>query len=130
MTLQEFTKMLNGRDYGRSMFSKEEIKIAKENDFVIVTGASDDLIEFRGAIEDEGDCFEGGNVYFTRDGVEHEGKTPNVIKALWCNETDDCGIIIPWTYETDIPHQTFDVIRDGRVYCKGIVFSIDNIREE
>lgn len=129
MTLKEFANTLNGRDYGRSMFSKEEIKIAKENGFVIVTGASDDLMEFRGAIEDEGDCFEGGNVYFSKDGVEYEEKTVNVIKALWCKEPDDCGMVIPWTYETDIPHETFDVIRDGRVYCRGIVFSIDNVME-
>lgn len=129
MTLKEFANTLNGRDYGRSVFSKEEIKIAKENGFVIVTGASDDLMEFQGVIEDEGDCFEGGNVYFSKDGVEYEGKTLNVIKALWCNELDDCGMVIPWTYETDIPHETFDVIRDGRVYCRGIVFSIDNVME-
>lgn len=50
MTLKEFANTLNGRDYGRSMFSKEEIKIAKENGFVIVTGASDDLMEFQGVI--------------------------------------------------------------------------------
>lgn len=129
MTLKEFANMVNRKEYDRSIFSKEEIKIAKENGFVIVTGASDDLIEFRGAIEDEGDCFEGGNVYFTKDGVEYEEQTANVIKALWCKETDNYGTIIPWTYETDIPHETFDVIRDGRVYCRGMVFSIENVME-
>lgn len=129
MTLKEFANILDGREYARSVFSKEEIKAAKEKGFVIVTGASDDLIEFRGAIEDEGDCFEGGNVYFTKDGVKYEEQAANVIKVLWCKETDNYGTIIPWTYETDISHETFDVIRDGRVYCRGMVFSIENVME-
>ena len=129
MNLRDFANMLDGREYSRSMLSKEEIKAAKEKGFVIVTGASDDLMEFRGAIEDEGDCFDGGNVYFTKDGVEYEEQTTNVIKALWCKETDDCGMVIPWTYETDIPHEIFDVIRDGKVYCRGIVFDIDSVEK-
>lgn len=61
--------------------------------------------------------------------MEYEKQTTNIIKALWCKEADAYGMVIPWTYETNIPHETFDVIRDGRVYCKGIVFSIDNVRE-
>ena len=43
---------------------------AKENGLVIVYGASDDLMEFDGAIYDEGGCFDGGRVYFDRDGVD------------------------------------------------------------
>ena len=44
MTLKEFAERLNGTEYnGYPIFSKEDIGIAKENGFVIVTGASDDL---------------------------------------------------------------------------------------
>lgn len=47
MTLKEFAERLNGTEYnGYPIFSKEDIGIAKENGFVIVTGASDDLMEF------------------------------------------------------------------------------------
>ena len=128
MTLKEFAKMLDGKEYGYPMFSKEEIKIAKENGFVIVTGASDDLMEFEGVIEDEGDCFDGGKVYFTKSRVEYEKKTKNMIKALWCEANDDNGAVIPWAYETEIPHETFMVYDAGDAYCRGIVFSIDGVK--
>lgn len=67
MTLKEFAERLNGAEYnGYPVFSKEDIGIAKENGFVIVTGTSDDLMEFEGAIEDEAGCFNGGKVYFSK----------------------------------------------------------------
>ena len=106
MTLKEFAERLNGTEYnGYPIFSKEDIGIAKENGFVIVTGASDDLMEFDGAIYSEGDCFDGGKVYFSKNGVE-EDKTKNVINALWCEAEDENGVVIPWAYETKIPHET------------------------
>lgn len=106
MTLKEFAERLNGTEYnGYPIFSKEDIGIAKENGFVIVTGASDDLMEFDGAIYSEGDCFDGGKVYFSKNGVE-ENKTQNVINALWCEAEDENGVVIPWAYETKIPHET------------------------
>lgn len=82
MTLKEFAEKLNGTEYnGYPIFSKEDIGIAKENGFVIVTGASDDLMEFEGAVEDEAGCFDGGKVYISKNGVE-EDKTKNVINAV------------------------------------------------
>ena len=53
MNLIDFAAMLDGREYGHPQFSDEELKIAKENNFVIVTGASDDLVEIEGAIYKE-----------------------------------------------------------------------------
>ena len=44
MTLKEFAKKLDGREYSWSQFTKEELAIAKENGFIIVSGASDDLM--------------------------------------------------------------------------------------
>ena len=62
MDIKEFAKSISGKERGYPQFTKEEIGIAKENGFVIVYGESDDLIEFRGAIDDEGGCFDGGEV--------------------------------------------------------------------
>ena len=46
MTLKEFAERLDRTEYnGYPIFSKEVIGTAKENGFVIVTGASDDLME-------------------------------------------------------------------------------------
>ena len=32
-----------------------------------------------------------------------------------------------WTYMTDIPHATFDVMDDGELYCRGIVFALADL---
>lgn len=128
MTIKEFAEVLNNREYDNPQFTKEEIKVAKDNGFVIVYGASDDLMEFEGAICDEGGCFDGGEVYFNKNGVtEEEGE--NVIEALWCDSeaVDENENMITWSYKTDIPHETFMIYQYGEPYCRGIVFSIDDV---
>ena len=128
MTLKEFSERLNGTEYnGYPIFSKEDIKIAKENGFVIVTGASDDMMGLEGAIEDEAGCFDGGKVYISKRGVE-EKKTKNMIEALWCQTKDENGVVIPWAYETKIPHETFLVMDAGEVYCRGIMFNVNDVK--
>ncbi len=124
MDIKEFVKMLDNREYGFPQFTKEELQIAKENGFVIVYGASDDLMEFSGAITDEGDCFDGGVVWFNKERVTDGPITTaeRCIEALWCKEDD-----ITWTYKTDIPHETFIIYEDGEAYCRGIVFSLESM---
>ena len=131
MDIKEFAKSINYIQYGHPQFTDREISIAKDNGFVIVYGASDDLMEFEGAIRDEGDCFEGGNAYFNRNGVSQDGtERANCIKALWCDDSarDKNGVMFAWAYETDIPHETFTIYEDGEPYCRGIVFSIDDVK--
>lgn len=134
MILKEFAQMLDGREYGYPQFTPEEIQTAKENGFVIVCGASDDLMEFHGVIRDEGGCFDGGTVYFSKTGVifaedDEQPEDCSQIAALWCEEKDENGIPATWAYQTDIPHETFKIWEDGELYCIGIVFSIDDVKE-
>ena len=127
MTKKELANRLDGRTYGDSF--KDVAEEAKESGFVIVCGASDDLIEFEGAIYDEGGCYEGGRVYFDKDGVDQDGnERANWIDARWCDGTNKDGLPACWTYDTEIPHETFDVWEDGEVYCVGIVFSIEDLK--
>lgn len=132
MDIKEFAKMLDGREYNYPQFTDEEIEIAKENGFVIVYGASDDLMEFEGAIHDEGGCFDGGDVWINKDGVVDEPvKTGGrCIEAVWCDKerADKNGNIIAWTYKTGIPHETFMIYEDDEPYCEAIVFCIDDIK--
>ena len=95
MSIKEFAQQLNGKEYGYPMFTEKEIQTAKDNGWVIVTGASDDLMEFEGAIRDEGVCFDGGKVFFSK---------------------------------SDIPHETFMVYEDEEPYCRGIVFSVNDLK--
>ena len=138
MKKEEFASGLNDREYG-SELTQYERQRAKESGLVVVYGASDDLIEFDGAIRDEGGCYDGGDVYFDRTGVAQNGeKLANKITAVWCGKVDDepagdlsefqaeNGETITWTYKTDIPHATFMFYEDGEPYCRGIVFSIED----
>lgn len=125
--VKEIAEKLNGISYGENVSDIEAE--AKEHDVVIVMGASDDLMEFSGAIDDEGDCFDGGEVYFGRDGVSYDGaEMNNVIEAVWCDGMNADGIPATWTYKTDIPHENFNVWEDGELYCVGIVFSVDDLK--
>lgn len=112
MTLKEFAKMLDGREYGCEITPKEEI-LAKELGFVVVFGYSDDNAELRGAIDDEIGCYDG-------DVLEHED-LPGIIFAHWCPSSPNCS----WAYETDIPHEKFCIYEDGELYCVGIVCDIN-----
>lgn len=131
ITVKEYADMLNGRKYSYPQFTKEEIKIAKDNGFVIVCGASDDLMEFYGAMDDEGSCYDGGKVWFDEESVLDGPSTTGdrCIEAFWCRESekDEKGNVITWTYETDIPHETFMIYDEEEPYCKAIVFSIEEI---
>ena len=121
MSKEELAKMIDNRQYGYDTF-KDVIETAEENGLVILYGASDDLAEFEGAIYDEAGCFDGGDIYITKDGVSEE-ETENLITAIW--DKDD----IAWQYETDIPHATFRIMEDDEVYCIGIVFCIDDLED-
>ncbi len=130
--IKEFAKSISGKEYGYPQFTKGEIQTARENGFVIVYGCSDDLMEFRGAIDDEGGCDYGGKVFFNRDEVYNgynKEKYPYWINAVWCGgETDADGQEITWTYETKIPHETFMIYEDGEPYCRGIAFRIEDLK--
>ena len=131
MDAKEFAAMLHGCQIGDEI-SKEMRQIAKENNLVVVFGASDDLMEFRGAIDDELGAYEGTTAYINRLGLIinkcdcddcpcHTAARMGVstVEALWC-ATDEYS----WTFETSIIHYVFDVMDGNEKYCKGIVFSL------
>lgn len=106
MTISDFAKILNGREYGKEI-TPLEVKKAEELGFVVVFGYSDDNTEFRGAISDEVGCYDGGRVFKYGD---------KYIDAVWCEGE------YSWTYNTNIPHLTFDIYEDGEKFCRGIIF--------
>jgi hypothetical protein len=112
MTPNEFVKLYIQNCQYENELSLMAAAIAEENGLVVVFGASDDLCEIRGAEDDEIDCFDGGEA--TIAGAK--------VKINWCKDG------YSWTYDTDIPHECFDVYEDGEKYCRGIVFSISDVR--
>ena len=131
MELKEFAAMLNGREYSYLQFTKEELQIAKDNGFVIVNGASDDLVELEGAITDEEDCWEGGTISVKAipdGGIVHNCERSNTFSfdVKWCKDKDENGNVIPWTYDVQIEHEDFMICVDGEPYCRGFIFKVVN----
>ena len=132
MDIKEIAAILDGTEYGADLPAKGVLD-AKRNGGVIVFGASDDLMEFRGAIEEEVDCFNGGIVCLNKNGLV-QNKCDNEdcpyfrekllhakgIRAIWDSEG------YSWIYKTDIPHETFEILEEGEKYCRGIVFLLED----
>lgn len=126
--------MINGAEYG-SEISPVLAQELKANGLVAVYGASDDLMEFEGAINDEVGCWDGGMAYLGPTGLlENDCSNPacpyyvaatkaaSSIEALW----DEGGF--SWRYKTDIPHATFVINEDNEPYCEGIVFALADVK--
>lgn len=120
ITKEQLAAMLDGREY-RNEVTTEVTEVAKSNSLVIVFGASDDLMEFRGAIYDEIGSCHGVSAYLNQQGLCIDGKCEE-IKAFWC-EDGYSG----FTYKTNIPHATFDILEGNEKYCRGIVFSLNDL---
>lgn len=146
MTSKELAELLNCRQY-RKETTPEIIQLAKDNGLVIVYGYSDDNTEFKGAISEEIPCYEGGKIYFNKDGSNftdvngmafltyHKDKDEpdaNMVESVWDeNEKimhEGTGLYYSWTFKTEIPHETFDIFDEGDPYCRGIVFSINDLK--
>jgi hypothetical protein len=133
MTPQEAAAKLDGKQY-RDEVSKEFAAALKKAGLVAVYGASDDLMEFDGAIRDEVGCYEGGTAYLTPKGLlankcehddcpyfEQDKEKCATITAKW----DSGGF--SWQYETAIPHAKFVIKEDAENYCEGIVFALADV---
>jgi len=127
----EFAARLTGREYGDELTRAEEQE-AKAKRLLVVFGASDDLTEFRGIVNDEAGAYGGEDHKIIHDGgafeiagyvecskcAERQDKMPGaIIKAEW--SPDDAEL--SWRISTDIPHATFQIAEEGQPFCQGIV---------
>lgn len=134
MTKDELAGLLNGCTY-RNEIGPATARRAKAAGLVVVFGASDDLMEFRGAIDEEISCYGGTTVSLTSSGLlpscDNEdcpymakaAKEAATIDACWCEDDNPRG----WSYRTKIPHIPFDVFEDGMIECRGIVFALADV---
>lgn len=145
MNKEKLAELINGRSY-RNEMNKEEEQIAKENGLIVIFGASDDLVEFRGAIYDELDAYEGTHFIIATPGteipddedeetyrkakkleaipIEEESLTKkNRFEAVWSPDELDCS----WLIKTDLPHSIFDIMEDGELYCRGIIIETESL---
>ena len=133
MNKEQVAEMLNGRQYHEEIPTelKDHVDFKK---FVIIFGASDDIASIEGVVRDEYGCFDGGKFYFDAIGLVEieedfyeQGNSVNVdhlleVSSKWC-ESDTYS----WTYETEVPHASFDILEDDSKYCRGIVFDASEL---
>jgi hypothetical protein len=138
MTKEELAAKLNGREIGEEM-TKDEEQQAKKDWLVVVYGASDDLMEFAGYINDETGASNNSAAYFNVDGLlpDHDGDNCDCEYCGLAEAMSKAGKLMAiwdkdgysWQYTTDIPHATFDIMEEGQKYCKGIVFDIRDYKK-
>jgi hypothetical protein len=137
ITIAEAAARLDGNEYLHEG-SPELWAEMKAAGLVAVFGASDDLMEFRGAIGDEASAYGGFTASVSRGGLianrcddedcpyfaqKHEKGAK--VKAVWSESGDEP----PWTMKTALPHATFKIMEDGEVFCIGLVFSLADCPE-
>ena len=131
MTSKELASLLDKREYAHEITTIEK-QAAKAAGLVVVCPYSDDNVELRGAIDDELSAYNGTTVYLTEEGlVENECRYDDcphflkmqeqarTIRAIWNDSGKPC-----WSYETSIPHETFEIMEDGELFAIGIVFAL------
>ena len=136
MKKEELADLLDGRQHRDEISTDIEYELQQDRDLVVVFGASDDLMEFRGAIYDEVDCYDGGTAAVVSTGLVvnecDDGDCPYFkkivamavkIEAIW----DKDGF--SWIYDTKIPHSTFVIMDDVDQYCRGIVFNLSDVKD-
>jgi hypothetical protein len=140
MTTEELAGRLTGRSIGNEITEHEE-REAKNHGLLVIFGASDDLCELRGAINDELGSYVEATVLISEAGtllpeiedddqkilakygalgyVRESHRKAKRITSRWHDEGNPC-----WSYETTLPHSTFDIMEDGEVFCRGVVVDL------
>ena len=155
ITKEELAAKLNGRSYRNEITPEEEL-LAKENHLVMIFGASDDLVELRGAINEElgtsvirlthkgileSDCDEGEDCPYFQRRLAAARNTGEVreIKSQWGGEGIDALAYAmlgkpTWCFDCeqlDNKFATFDIFDeydgDREYFCRGIVIDLDQI---
>ena len=140
MEIKEWVELLNGREY-RNEITLEESKKLRDDYMVIAFGASDDLLEFRGHIDDEIGAWDGTTALITTgyDIYNEEENEESLrynyeqvanfkkVNAVWCPRDESKNIYASWLITSDIPHETFDIMEDRKLYCRGIIFNMEDI---
>ena len=138
ITKEEAAARLDGCKYGSEGWDSlwEQMKAAG---LVAVFGASDDLIELRGAELDEVSAYGGGEIRFTRRGLfrpkcahrrgcdcsDSDRQKAAPVVCEYCEDPSDAS----WVVSTSLPHAKFNVLESGVVLCEGIVFSLADCPE-
>lgn len=148
--LLQISQKLNNIDYNDLIvYIRDNIDEFRKNKFVIVYGASDDLLEMEGAFDNEYDCISKRKLLWVDNNFIYEHKLKELYDYL--NDEFD-GLFInsiqnlckdakfieinpkvkncQFEYTTNIPCEWFNVLLDNELYCKGFIFNIESLQKE
>ena len=143
MNKEQFAELLSGRQY-RNEITKEEEVLAKNNGLVISFKTSIYGTRFRGLLKsDISSSFPNECEFFIYQNTSKPigfSIVDSCIFSSKCNLSGRSNIKIKvrneskkikewgdvfrwfeWHYITDLPHAKFDIIKDGELYCRGII---------
>ncbi len=153
-TIEDLAKLLDGNEYRDELDNMANINVidlCKEKGWIVVYGASDDLLEIDGAISDELGAWEGcvakfykkGEFYpeYEEEDIYHKASEDSffaiddkelnrikfakedalIIESVWSPSGKD----VSWEINcTGAPHVSFNVMEDDEVYCEALVIDI------
>ena len=137
MTAQEWATRLEGRQYREELSTSEARMLAQEG-LVVAFGASDDLLELRGALDGEYDAYNGITLLLTSDGIFDPSGCPSECRYFMVakQQADTHGVRLEalwdahgysWWCTIAIPHATFTIVEGKELFCRGIVFALADV---
>jgi hypothetical protein len=137
---KQFAARITGREYGKEMTRADEAE-AKALGLLVIFGASDDLLEFRGAFDDEVGASGGVTALIDSDGPLQSWETfisdepdeestrkhlarkggAKTVTADWDNDG------YSWVISSLVPHATFEIVEDEEKFCRGIVIDVQQL---
>lgn len=144
MTKEDLAALLNGRQYRSEITDAEEAQ-AKAAGLLVIFGASDDLVEFRGVVNDEIGAYNGTTFRLCPEGLlpdwpdevdegwdESEAEDYFRRKALGFVEFealwDEGGYSWVIQPSQSFPIAAFSILEDGDNYCRGIVIDMGDLK--
>lgn len=142
-TSEELAKSLHPWNFEDS-FTKHVCRTAKENNLIIVSAIGNDTITFTGALTDEFYLVKGGNIFMAKETVPAIYEDGRILHKEYVeyvpykkqgvnNDRKKIEIfweeykLFTWKFLTLIPHHTFEIKKNNKNFCKGIVFSLNDI---
>ena len=148
MKKEELAKILNGRQYGEEMTDEDHLQ-AKENGLLVCFGDTYDFLELRGIMDYGVRIFGGGSIFLYKnkdqkfsflgesnyDEIKEILEDYNLdfilpkipIKIQWSPNWRPNELDCSWLIKTNIPHATFDLMKNEELYCRGIVLELSDI---
>lgn len=150
MTKDQLAILLDGNEPVDEM-TREQERVAAENNLLVLFCQSDDTLEMRGAIHGDEDAAGGGDFALILEGEqfsdddseaiqraesnavmrisdEYDNEDhPRLIRVEWCREDETP---LDWGITSNLPSAWFTIFDNGEPFCAGIVIDLDDVKPQ